>query len=121
MTLPLTKEIVAAAYEYSRTTPPFVRWKLPPAVVVNFFVSSSKKHFAQYWWDGEKDNIEVSSNSIGHTQRLIEKVQHEMIHMKLRIDGCESKSNSPNVHNKYFVRYAMQACRYHGWDPKGFF
>ena len=120
MTLPLTKEIIAAAYEYSRATPPFCKWRLPPAEMVNFVISNSPKHFAQYWWDG-RDNIEISAKAIGYTPLLIEKLQHEMNHMRLRMIGQESKKGGPSVHNAAFRKNAASICKVHGWDPKAFY
>ena len=121
MTLPLTKETAMAAYEYSRTTPPFRSWNLPPAEVVKWHISRSTKHFAQYWWDGEFHHIEVSSRGIGSTSILIEKIQHEILHLYLQMTKKESKSGNPNVHNKHFRAKAIKVCRVHGWDEKAFY
>lgn len=119
--LPITKETVMAAYEYSRTTPPFRAWKLPPAEVVKWHISKSIQHFAQYWWDGEHHHIEVSSRGIGSTSILIEKVHHEIIHLHLKMIKKESKNGGPNVHNKHYRRKAARVCLIHGWDVKAFY
>lgn len=121
MALPITKEMCAAAYEYSRVCPPFNRLKLPPALLVTFHVTKSVRHFAQYWWDGTRDNIEVSSRAIAYTPLLLEKIQHEMIHLWLRQTKQESKRGKSTTHNVAFRRMARIVCKYHGWDPRGFY
>lgn len=108
-----------AAYEYSRTTPPFSKWKLPAADNIRWHISRSQAHFAQYWWDGDH-HIEVSENAISSTPVLIEKVQHEMVHLHLQIAKRESKSKNPDVHNAAFKKDAARICRVHGWDLKAF-
>lgn len=121
MSLPLTPEMLAAAYELLRTTPPFARWKLPHCSALKFIVSKRPSEFARYYfWEGQH-HIEVSIHGVGHTRTLIEKMAHEMIHLYLQIKGWESKSKSPNVHNAKFRKFAAQFCRWHGFDLKGFF
>lgn len=109
-----------AAYELNRCCPPFCRWKLPPAETVKWVISKSPKHFAQYWWDGDH-NIEVSERAIGYLPLLLEKLQHEMIHMHLRITKQESKNGGAFTHNAAFRKYADRVCKTHGWDPKAFY
>lgn len=118
--LPLTPEVLAAAYDYLASTEPFCRWNLPDSDDVTFRVTKARDKFARYVWDGGHA-IEVSSVSVGHTSTLLEKVGHELIHVHLRQTGMESKSNDPNVHNGAFKKFAAKACRVHGWDLKAFY
>lgn len=121
MTLPLTPDIMAAAYDLLRTTPPYRGWRLPDSDDVVFKVSRRHSEYARYQWNGEHHVIEISQHGVGHMSTLLEKTGHEMIHMHLEIRGIESRAPSLNVHNSHFRRFAAQACRYHGWDPKAFY
>lgn len=119
MTLLLTKEVLAAAYDFLSLTEPFRKWNLPDSEDVMFKVTKAKSHFAQYVWDGSHC-IEVSSACVGHTSTLMETMAHELIHLHLRLTGMESRSDNPNVHNAAFRKLAALVCGCHGFDPKGF-
>src|SRR5258708_4048479 len=121
MTLPLTPETLAAAYDYLRTTPPYCRWKLPPAQVVKFTVGKFRQDYGAYQWDGKQQNITMSANAIGQTATLMRYTGHEMIHLHLEEQGLESRTGGKDTHNAVFRKLAAQACRYHGWDPKAFY
>jgi hypothetical protein len=121
MTLSLTPEILAAAYDYLHVTPPFAGWNLPESEDVKFKVSRRRSEYARYQWNGEHHIIEISQRGVGFTRTLIEKMAHEMIHLYLEIMGWESKDPSPDVHNAAFQRFAAQVCKIHGWDPKAFY
>lgn len=119
MTLPLTPRILAGAYEYLRTTPPFLRWKLPPAEEVEFHVLQTKLLEADHTVYERTDEhvIRVSAGKIGFTSNLMPAMAHEMIHARQVI----SKTETPNTtHNAEFHRLAKLVCRYHGWDYKLF-
>ena len=121
MTLPLTPEMLAAAYDYLRTTPPFNRWNLPDAEDVKFIVNRKlKKKLAEYQWLGDRHSISMCDHGIGHTSTLMRTMGHEMIHLYLEKMGWESRG-SDSVHNAAFRRFAAQACKFHGWDLKAFF
>lgn len=119
--LPLTPETLAAAYDYLCTTPPFSGWNLPDSEDVKFIVTRSRQDFAQYRWDGKQHTIAVSEASVGHTATLIEKMAHEAIHVHLEQTGMESRSGDVNTHNAAFRKFAAQACRIHGFDPRAFY
>jgi hypothetical protein len=121
MTLPLTPETLAGAYDYLRTTPPFKRWNLPESEDVRFLVSKLRRDFAQYHWDGEQHTISMSGAAIGQTYTLMEKMSHEMIHMHLEATGMESRGWDKDSHNKAFRKFAGDVCRFHGFDPKAFY
>lgn len=120
MALPLTKEVLAAAYGLLSVSEPFCRWNLPDSDDVTFRVTKRRDVFARYIWDGTH-TIEVSSASVGHTATLLEKMSHELVHVHLRQTGMESKSGDPNVHNTAFRKLASKVCAVHGFDPKEFY
>lgn len=121
MTLPLTPETLAAAYDYLCTTPPFNKWNLPDSEDVKFTVNKKLKNkFAQYQWTGEQHSIAISAASNGHTSTLLENLGHEMIHLYLEHMGWESRGNE-SVHNAAFRKFAARVCKHHGFDPKAFY
>lgn len=121
VTLPLTPEMLAAAYDYLLATPPFSGWNLPDSEDVKFIVNRNlKKKFAQYQWDGERHTIAISEASVGHSCTLIEALAHETIHLLLEERGWESRGNE-GVHNAAFRKLAAQVCKIHGFDPKAFY
>lgn len=123
MTLPLTPDMLAAAYEFLRTTPPFCRWALPEADYVTFRVLNSNQDYGAYHYSAGSHTIDCSCKMVGHTETLMSLMGHEMIHMRLAITGKEYKNikAKPTVHNAAFKKYASQVCRVHGFDPKAFY
>ena len=120
MSLPLDKEMLAAAYEYLRHTPPFSKWNLPDAEDVKFSTSRRPREAGRYQWDGNH-NIIASIHGVGHTSTLMRFMAHEMIHLYLEKMGWESKARSEEVHNAAFRKFAAQVCKYHGFDLKAFY
>jgi hypothetical protein len=41
-------------------------------------------------------------------------------HLNLEMIGWESVGGGPNTHNTAFRQFAVQVCKYHGYDPKAF-
>lgn len=121
MSLPLTPDMLVTCYEFLKTTPPFRRWKLPDADDVVFRLSKRRKEAGRYQWDGEHHNITASIYGIGHTESLMRFMAHEMIHLYLEKMGWESRHHSEEVHNAAFRKFAAQACKHHGFDPKAFY
>jgi len=121
VTLPLDKETLAAAYDYLRTTPPFSRWNLPDSEEIIFSVSKTSRDFGWYRFDGKRHCINASTGKIGQTNTLMEFMAHEMVHLHLEQTGVESRRGTPYTHNAAFKRFAAQACKAHGFDPKAFF
>lgn len=121
MTLPLSKEVLAAAYDYLSVCEPFRRWNLPDSEDVLFRVGKFRGDFATYRWDGKQHTITVSSNAIAHTETLFRYMAHEVIHLHLEETGMESRTGGTDTHNAAFRKFAAQVCRYHGFDPKAFF
>ena len=121
MTLQLTPEMLAAAYDFLRTTPPFTGWRLPESDDVVFRLSLRPKEFGRYQWDGEHHTITMSIKAIAHTDTLMRYMAHEMVHLSLEKDGLESKTGGEEVHNAEFRKRAARVCKYHGFDPKAFY
>jgi len=119
MSLPLTPDILRAAYEFMRATPPFRSWKLPVGSAVEFHVLRTKQFEGDHtvYCRTNEHVIRVSAGKIGHANSLLAVMGHEMIHMKQETD----KTCTPNtVHNRAFHRTAAIVCRYHGFDPQLF-
>lgn len=121
MTLPLTPDVLEAAYELLRATPPFDKWKLPDGDEVKFSVTITKAEYAQYQWDGVQHTISISMGKNGYIVSLLESMAHEMIHLYLEKMGWESKRASAIYHNARFRKFAERVCRIHGFDPKAFY
>lgn len=121
VTLPLTPDMLEAAYNFLKTTPPYRRLKLPDSDDVVFKLSRRRKEAGRYQWDGEHHTITASIYGIGYTESLMRFTGHEMIHLYLEMAGLESRHHSEEVHNAAFRRMAARACRYHGWDLKAFY
>ena len=121
MTLPLTSEMLAAAYDYLCCTPPFSRWNMPASEDVKFIVGKMTDSYALYQWDGNKHTITVSINAVAYTNTLMDTIAHEMIHLHLHATKMESKRSGPRYHNAAFRKFAAQVCKYHGFDPKAFY
>jgi len=109
--LHLTPEIIAAAYTYLRSTPPFNRWKLPPAHDIKFKVTKSMTD-AGYCAGSE---IGISEKCSAHTHSLLSTMAHEMIHIYLDRRGVKAH------HGPEFQRCAKRICDVHGFDSKRYF
>lgn len=120
MSLPLTVEMLAATYEFLKTTPPFNRWNLQDSEDIKFRVGKHNRQFASYRWNGKQHEVTMSAGCIGHTITLIQSLAHEMIHMHLEETGIESRGNE-RTHNAAFCKFAAQVCKHHGFDLKAFY
>lgn len=116
MTLPLTPDMLHAAYEFLKSTPPFSKWNLPDGEDVTFKVSKRSDSFGRHWIEGDRHVIEASSKLIGHTVTLIELMAHEMIHVHQNDVGMTTSGE----HNAAFRKLAERVCKVHGFDPKSF-
>ncbi len=121
MTLPLTPETLAAAYDFLRTTPPFNGWGLPEPEEVKFRVSKNKRDYGSYRWDGERHVVTLSENLIGYSGTLFRYLSHEMVHLHLEETGMESRTGGQDTHNGAFRILADEVCKVHGFDPKAFY
>ena len=117
MTLPLTPEVCAAAYDFLQALPPFKTWKLPSADDIEFRVKEFQDRRGEFTLhkDGHF-SIAVNHEWVGFTDKLVRTMAHEMIHV--RIDMMEDVDEED--HGPVFMRLAARVCKIHGWDPKGF-
>ena len=122
MTLRLTPDALAAAYEYLRTTLPFKRWKLPHADEVEFHITRHRDREADYdryvRGDGHVIKrgdhiIRISAYHVKTTCALLETLAHELIH--LHQDGVAATRQYKVMHNKAFKVLARRVCDAHGW------
>ncbi len=115
MTLPLNKEMLAAAYDYLRTTPPFAKWNLPEGEDVMFAVVRDPAVRGWYRLDEKsRHSIGISTRCIGRTDSLLVTMAHEMVHLFQR----DARIESPRAeHNAAFNKLAERVCKRHGWDP----
>lgn len=117
MTVPLTSELLQAAYDMLRATPPFNTWNMPEGEDVIFKISKDAGLRGDYRCDARRrHNIRVSAASIGHLNSLVEVMAHEMIHLHEEATGMVRKSQ----HSAAFRKMALQVCKIHGFDPKLF-
>ena len=117
MSLPLTRDILRAAYAYLAETPPFNRWNMPDAEDIEFRVSRSNDTCGTYEKVKGKHVIGASSALIGWTNSLMALVAHEMVHLHQNHSGMESPHAE---HNAAFHKLAKRVCDVHGFDPKLF-
>ena len=117
MTLPLNRDMLAAAYDYLVQTPPFNRWNMPDSEDVTFRVI--RDPHVRGWYllghDG-KHTIAISSKCIGRTESLMETLAHEMIHLHQGDVRMETGAE----HNRAFWKLAECVCKVHGFDERLF-
>lgn len=120
MYLRLTPDMLEAAYDYLRVSPPFNKWGFPAGETVGFHVSRSKKVMGSYTYeeaDPQTHWIEISEVFVATSHTLLQIMAHEMIHMHQKIKGLKRGGE----HNADFNRRAKRVCRYHGFDQNAFF
>lgn len=119
--IPLTVDTLRAAYEFLRTTPPFVTWNLPDGEDIEFRVSKDPHNAAWHTSSGRgvtrKHTIAVSSRCVGHTASLIAAIAHETVHLHMAITGMDRGAGE---HGAAFYKISAAVCRIHGLDPKSF-
>ena len=113
-----TPEMVEAAYEFLRTTPPFRRWRLPPGEELEFYVRHAR-HYVGLCHEAQgamPARITVSSRWVGLPATLLLVVAHEMVHLYQARRG----TSGPGEHNQEFHRLARRVCTVHGFDYRSF-
>lgn len=116
MTLPLTPEILRAAYDFLAVTPPFNKWNLPEGEDVAFQVMRSTVLHGSYDQETGRHRIRISGNTHGHTASLLVTLAHEMIHLHEQQAGMATTAQ----HTAAFRKLAERVCKFHGFDPKMF-
>ena len=114
MSLRLTPDMLAAAYDFLRTTAPFARWRLPESDEVGFVVVRDPRMFADFGMENGIPVIRVSEAKNGFTATLLSTMAHEICHLRQEMIGDRSH------HGAKFKRMAAQVCRAHGFDLKTF-
>jgi uncharacterized membrane protein len=118
MTLALTPNALAGAYEYLRTTPPIKGWKLPHADDVEFHVTRHRDREADHEVRRRRDHIiRVSARKVRTTDALMQAMAHEMIHA---YQDAIARTDTRADHNRDFKWLARSVCRAHGWDKDEF-
>jgi hypothetical protein len=115
MKLHLTPEMLEAAYELLKTTPPFRSWKLPDADDIEFRVYIARDRHAGFrgaLLPGVCHEIQVSIRTVKTLPKLIGYMAHEMIHMRQHLINCPGRGK----HDARFKRLAKQVCCYHGFE-----
>jgi len=114
MTLRLTPDMLAAGYEFLRTTEPFRRWRLPHSDEVGFHVMRRAISSADFGVEAGLPFIRVNESHNGHAATLLASLAHEMIHLRQHLTGDRE------LHGPRFRRMATRVCIAHGFDPKIF-
>ena len=114
MTLKLTPDMLAAAYDFLRTTEPFRGWRLPEAEEVGFHVVRDQKLSADFAVEDGMPLIRVSEVHNGLAVTLLATLAHEMIHLRQHL------TNDREHHGPRFRRMRARVCAVHGFDPKTF-
>jgi hypothetical protein len=109
MTLPLTPEMLACAYDYLCECPPFNKMAMPHSEDVKFSIGRRKDRFAHYQMLGGEHHIVVSGRFVGRHIMLLSTLSHEMAHLYLE-QNCIVGSD---VHGKPFQRLADKICKHH--------
>jgi hypothetical protein len=114
MTLRLTPDMLAAGYDFLRTTEPFKGWKLPESDDIGFAVVRDPKMHADFGVENGTPIIRVSENGAGHTITLLASLGHEMCHLRQHLKGYR------DAHGASFKAMAKRVCAAHGFDIKTF-
>lgn len=117
MTVPLTPETLAAAWDYICTTPPFCDWNLPAAEEITFRVLRTKKVYGQLSYRRKKYLVEVSEAKCGRHETILSTLAHEAAHMHTH-SACFM--NRRNYHDRAFWLLADEICSIHEFDRKLF-
>lgn len=89
----LTANMLAAAYDLLRHTPPFDKWNLPEPEDVHFAVIHGRKVSGDclHQTDGSF-RIRISETHHGRLSALLATMGHEMIHLHLDHSGAKDSS-----------------------------
>jgi len=115
--LHLTPDIVIAAYELLRTTPPFRGWRLPHADEVRFRIVADRGAYGTHRVDASGHEISISHRNAHHIDTLLRVMAHEMCHMQEIRLGFK---RNDVVHGALFQRLADKVCKYHNFDRGAF-
>jgi hypothetical protein len=106
--------MLAAGYDFLRTTQPFRGWRLPESDALGFHVVRQSRLSADFGVEQGMPFIRVSDVHNGHVATLLATLAHEMIHLRQHLTGDREH------HGPRFRKMAARVCRAHGFDPKIF-
>lgn len=112
VTLPLSKEVIAAAYDYLCELPPFNKWNMPPSEDLRFVVIKTKDRTAHYSHSKGVHEIAISTAYVGRHEMLLSSMAHEMLHLHM----MQTCWNRRNPHDAAFQKFADQICKIHDFD-----
>jgi SprT-like family protein len=113
MSLPLSPDMLAAAYDYLASTNPFDKWNFPISEEIKFRVYKRSDRYAHYQCKDGKLFISVSSVLVGSHITLLSTMAHEMIHLYMHATSC---LDMRCPHGAGFNKLADRVCRIHGFD-----
>jgi hypothetical protein len=115
MTLRLSPEILARAWDFLRETQPFKGWRcFPEAEDIGFAVIRDPSAYGDFSVDNHQPMVRVSERTIGHTVSLMSIMGHEMAHYRQWSLGKKIS------HGRDFKAMQKAICAAHGFDPKVF-
>jgi hypothetical protein len=103
---------VIAIYSMLRKLPPFNKWNLPLASQIQFIVEEDEECMGEF--DVKPLRIKVSTATQEHFENVVRTLCHELVHMKLYLDG---KANYHH-HDKTFKKHTEQIANVFGYDKK---
>jgi hypothetical protein len=109
MSLALTPEMLAHAYEYLCCSEPFIKFNMPPADDCKFLVIKTSDRFAHYQLVGDVHHIAVSTKFVDRHITLLSTMSHEMVHLHIRRSGIRQR----HAHGRAFSKLADLVCSHH--------
>jgi sortase (surface protein transpeptidase) len=103
---------VKETYKYLRSMPPMMDWNLPPAHKIIFQVDDDPEVMGSM--NVEPIKIHLSTYHQETFNNLVRTLAHEMVHLKLYLDG---KSNYDH-HDKTFRKYMSKFNEVMGYDRR---
>ena len=115
MKLPLSPDMLRAAYAYLAETAPFNKWNMPPAEDVKFKVLRGIREYGDC--DKATGMVRISSACHSTTDAVMRTMAHEMVHVFMYHHKIAKRESE---HGRVFWKYADQVCAIHGFDRKAF-
>lgn len=106
----ILEEHIKATYIYLRSIAPFNTWNLPPASKVLFELLDDYEFMGEF--DVEPLVIRISPLRQCTLENLLKTTAHELVHMKLYLEG----KTHYDKHDMTFRKYMRQINELYGWD-----
>ena len=94
--------------------PPFDKWEMPHEFRIKISVSRSNRACGSY--DNDPHRITISKEQCKNLCDVLETMAHEMVHLKLEIDGDPGHSE----HGGKFYETMDTVCDIFGWKKERF-